>query len=209
MFNDILLLVREGVRKKLLTNNKAKLPVIKSIIDKEPKKNYLIVSYSGEFCNTLMKYLIDNGLNATGYHNELEDAYLTDERGQVICYKSGEFKGQPKVFKAAALSTNNLLGYNAGYYNIMCIKSSCSPDIELNADIVIFTTPLIDNIFEFRRRFQNITLPTPTIIHRIYCTNTNEENSILKEPASSLITLHDDIDEKSYTIDEKSGDIIL
>ena len=197
------------LRKKLLTDNKAKLPMIKSIIEKEPDKRYLIVSSTGDFCNIIMKYLIDNGFNCTGYHNDLEDAYLTDSNGQIICYKSGEFKGQPKVFKAAALSSNNLLGYNSGYYNILCIKSSCKPDIETDADVIIFTTPLIDNIFAFRQRFQNISIPNPTIIHRIYCTNTNEETSITKEVASSLVNLHDDIDEKSIMIDEKSGDIIL
>ena len=197
------------LRKKLLTDNKAKLPMIKSIIEKEPDKRYLIVSSTGDFCNTIMKYLIDNGFNCTGYHNELEDAYLTDANGQIICYKSGEFKGQPKIFKAAALSSNNLLGYNSGYNNILCIKSSCKPDIETDADIIIFTTPLIDNIFAFRQRFQNISIPNPTIIHRIYCTNTNEETTLTKEVASSLVNLHDDIDEKSIMIDEKSGDIIL
>lgn len=197
------------LRKKLLTDNKAKLPMIKSIIEKEPDKRYLIVSSTGDFCNAIMKYLIDNGFNCTGYHNDLEDAYLTDANGQIICYKSGEFKGQPKVFKAAALSSNNLLGYNSGYYNILCIKSSCKPDIETDADFIIFTTPLVDNIFAFRQRFQNISIPNPTIIHRIYCTNTNEETTITKEVASSLVNLHDDIDEKSIMIDEKSGDIIL
>ena len=197
------------LRKKLLTDNKAKLPMIKSIIEKEPDKRYLIVSSTGDFCNTIMKYLIDNGFNCTGYHNDLEDAYLTDSNGQIICYKSGEFKGQPKVFKAAALSSNNLLGYNSGYYNILCIKSSCKPDIETDADVIIFTTPLVDNIFAFRQRFQNVSIPNPTIIHRIYCTNTNEETTITKEVASSLVNLHDDIDEKSIMIDEKSGDIIL
>ena len=198
-----------NLRKKLLTNNAVKLPAIKQIIDKEPDKRYLIVSSTGEFCNDIMKYLYNSGYKVTGYHNELEDSYLTDINGQVICYKSGELKGQPKVFKAAALSTNNLEFYNAGYYNIMCIKASCKPDVELEADVIIFTTPLIDNIFEFRQRFERIKLPIPTIIHRIYCTMSNEETTILKEVASSLITLHDTISEQNIMIDEKSGDIII
>jgi len=198
-----------NLRKKLLTNNKAKLPIIESIIRTEPDKKYLIVSSTGEFCNDIMKYLYDKGFKVTGYHNELEDSYLTDMNREIICYKSGELKGQPKVFKAAALSSNNLIAYNHDYYNIMCIKGSCKPDIELSADIIIFTTPLIDNIFEFRQRFERIKIPNPTIIHRIYCTSSNEETIINKEVASSLITLHENITDFSFAIDEKSGDIIL
>ena len=197
------------LRKKLLTDNKAKIPIIKNIIDSNKDKRILIVSYSGEFCNEIQKTLFNEGYDILGYHNDLEDSYLTDENGQIICYKSGSLKGQPKVFKAAALSTNNLMYYNAGHCNILCIKSSCKPDVELSCDIIIFTTPLIDDIFTFRKRFQNISIPNPAIIHRIYCTGTNEENIILKEVASSLIRLHEDINEQSYTIDEKSGDIIL
>lgn len=197
-----------NLRKKLIANNDAKLPIIKEIIDKEPHKKYLIVSLTGEFCNKIVKYLDELGYAATGCHNELEDSYLSDENG-IICYKSGELKGQPKIFKAAALSSNNLLGYNKNYYNILCIKSSCKPDIELKADIIIFTTPLIDSIFEFRQRFEDIQIPTPTIIHRIYCKGTNEESTILKEAPSSFVRLHDFIEELDVQIDEKSGDIIL
>lgn len=196
-----------NLRKKLIANNIAKLPIIKSIIDKDPHKKYLIVSLTGEFCNAIVKYLVELGYAATGCHNELEDSYLSDANG-IICYKSGELKGQPKVFKAAALSSNNLLGYNKDYYNILCIKSSAKPDIELKADVLIFTTPLIDTIFEFRQRFENIQLPVPTIIHRIYCKSTNEESTILKEAPSSFVRLHDFTEELNIQIDE-SGNIVL
>jgi len=42
------------------------------------------------------------------YHNELKDSYIIDENGEIIYFKSRELKGQPKIFKAGALSSNKI-----------------------------------------------------------------------------------------------------
>lgn len=197
-----------NARKKLLVNNSAKLPIVLDIVARNKDKNILIVSSTGDFCNTIMKYLTDNDFRCTGCHNELEDSYMFDEDGNVVCYKGGEHKGEPKLFKAQALSSNNLINYNAGIYNILCIKSSADPIMETSADIIIFTTTLCPSIFDFRQRFEKIKLNTPTEIHRLYCLNTSEESAIIKEVPSSFVHINENI-EINYTIDEKSGEIIL
>lgn len=197
------------LRKKLLTDNDAKLEIIKNIIDDNPNKRIIIVCERGEFCNRVSKYLFDNNINNVGYHNDLEDAYLTDEYGEVVCYKSGEHKGEPKIFKSSALSTNNLKLFNANYCNILIIKGTSDNSIETKADILIYTTPFLNNIFEFKNRFDKIKLPTPLTMYKIYCENTSEEKTMMKERENSLIAIHNENFTKNMKIDEISGDIIL
>ena len=216
MFNPISLKERiasifniTNLRKKLVTDNNNKLETIKNIIIDNPNKKILIVCLRGEFANSVSKYLTENNISNVGYHNDLEDSYLTDQNGEIICYKSGENKGKPKVFKSAALSKNNLLYYNANMVNVLIIKGSTEPDIETTADIIIYTTPLLDNIFAFKRRFSLINIKTPTIVHKIYCIDTIEEKTMLKEKQNSLINIHNENFMKNLQIDEISGDIIL
>ena len=147
--------------------------------------------------------------NALGYHNELEDSYLTDVNGNIITWKSGKQKGEPRVFKADYLCSNNLAAFQQGLTNILCIKGSSKNELEIDVDIVIFTTTLIDDIFKIKRRFDKVKFVEPTIIHRIYCKDTSEEKRILEEKPSNLIEVCNDDFEKNLFIDENSGDIIL
>lgn len=218
MFNPIAIKERAttifniiNLRKKLLTDNDAKLEKIYELIcdERNRDKRIIIVSLRGEFCNKLSKYLDKNGIPNLGYHNELEDSYLTDENGDIIRYKSGENKGQPKLFKSAALSTNNLKGFNAGYCNILLIKGTSDNSIETSADIIIYTSPILDNIFQFKARFDKIKLPIPLIMYKIYCIDTNEEKVMLREKENSLIKVYMKNIAENLTIDEISGDIIL
>jgi hypothetical protein len=199
-------------RKKLVADNDAKLETIKRIIDENENKKILIVSLRGEFCNRITKYLneeCDKNYMALGYHNELEDSYLTGKDGKVVVWKSGKQKGEPRVFKADFLSSNNEAAFKEGYTKILCIKNSSKNTLEIDVDIIILTTTLIDDIFKIKRRFDKIKFQEPTIVHRIYCKDTNEEKSILNEKPSTLIEVCESDIEKNLFYDENSGDIIL
>lgn len=198
-----------SLRKKLVTDNNAKLETIKNIVLNNPNKKIIIVCVRGEFANTVVSYLNENNISALGYHNELEDSYLKDNNGELICYKSGENKGKPKIFKWSALSNNNLQFYNANLVNVLCIKGSSSNELECNVDIIIYTSPLLDDIFSFKTRFNNINFKTPTIVHKLYCIDTNEEKQMYKEKENSLIKIHNEDLTQNLKIDEFSGDIIL
>lgn len=199
-------------RKKLVADNDAKLEVIKNIIDANQNKKILIISLRGDFCNRITKYLneeCDKNYMALGYHNELEDSYLTGKDGKVVVWKSGKQKGEPRIFKADFLSSNNEAAFKEGYTNILCIKSSSKNTLTIDVDVVIFTSTLIDDIFKIKRRFDNIKFKEPTIIHRIYCKDTNEEKTILNEKPSNLVEVCESDIEKNLFYDENSGDIVL
>lgn len=198
-----------NLRKKLVTDNDSKLEKIKEIVLDNSNKKILIVCVRGEFANKIEKYLKENNIDCLGYHNELEDSYLNDINGNVICYKSGKQKGEPKIFKADALSTNNLKYYIADMCNVLCIKGTSSNSIECRCDVIIFTSSLLDDIFAFKGRFNKINYSNPTITHKIYCADTSEEKQLYKDKVNSYITVHDEEMTKNIEFDEISGDIIL
>lgn len=197
-------------RKKLITDNKCKLEIIKKIVLNNIDKKILIISARGEFAYTIQRYLEDNGIcNVGGYHDELPDSYMSDINGNVIVYKSGENKGQPKLFKSQALSTNYENLYNQGHINIMSIKAASSSKLSIDVDIIILTTTLIDNIFNLKTRFNDINFANPNIVHRIYIVDTTEEKSLLNEKPNNLISVHKENLTENVVIDEISGDINL
>lgn len=197
-------------RKKLITDNKCKLETIKDIVENNMDKRILIISARGEFAYTIQKYLEDNNIKTVGgYHDELPDSYMQDINGQVITYKSGEHKGEPKLFKSQALSTNYENLYNQNYINILSIKAASSNKLSINVDIVILTTTLIDTFFNIKTRFNDINFANPNIIHRIYISDTTEEKSLLNEKPNSLINIHEENFAENMEIDAISGDINL
>ena len=75
--------------------------------------------------------------------------------------------------------------------------------------MVIFTSPLCDNIVELKTRFSNVKFgDNITKTYRVYCNNTIEEEKLLKEKMNNTIMVINDT-ENNLMIDEISGDIIL
>ena len=89
------------------------------------------------------------------------------------------------------------------------MKGSSDNSIETSADIIIYTSPILDNIFQFKSRFDKIKLPIPLIMYKVYCIDTNEERIMLKEKENSLIKVYMKNIAENLMLDEISGDIIL
>ena len=184
-------------RKKLITDNKCKLEIIRNIVEENINKKILIISARGEFAYTIQKYLEENNIKTVGgYHDELPDSYMQDINGQIITYKSGEHKGEPQVFKSQALSTNYESLYKQNYINILSIKAASS-------------NKLIDTFFNIKTRFNDINFANPNIVHRIYISDTTEEKSLLNEKPNHLINIHEENFAENIEIDAISGDVNL
>lgn len=201
-------------RRDLVSDNKAKLDEIARICLENEDKNILIVSKRGEFAAIVTKKL--NGLNVHGnnqicgdYHDTINDEVARDIEGNIIYVKSGKNIGKPKIVGAIAISSQNEQRFNLGYINILSIKNASNPKLKIAIDMVIFTTPLCDDIFKLRSRFTNITFNNiPTKIYTIYCKNTIEQVTINKEKESPIYKIIDDT-ENNITYNENNGDIIL
>ena len=193
-------------RRDLVTDNEAKLETILDICKENKDKKILIISKRGEFARIITKYLSINDINVGDYHDCIEDAVATDEYGNVICYKSGEHKGEPKILHSQAISSSNMKRFNNEYINVLSIKNSSSNKLKIDCDVVIFTTPFCDNIIDIKNRFKNINVITnPNKTYKLYCNGTIESNKIYKD-VNPIIKVISNI---NINYDEKSGDIIL
>lgn len=201
------------LRRDLIENYPNKILKILKIINNNKDKKIIIVSKSGNFANDIANYInkyFNNNFACLQYHNEIPKSYLPDENGKPITYKSGENKGKEKLFGAAALSNYYLKIFNAGYCNVLSIKSASDVNIECNCDIIIFTSTLLPNVFEFKTRYSNINFPDSyTETYRLYCKDTIEESILYKEEQSNLITICEEPLESDIKINESTGEIIL
>lgn len=200
------------LRRELLENYPDKLKAIAKIINNNKDKKIIIVSKSGNFANDIANYINKcfSDVNCAQYHNEIPKSYLPDENNKPIVYKSGENKGKEKLFGTTSLSNYYLKLFNKGYCNILSIKSASDISLKCDCDIVIFTSTLLPNIFEFKTRYANINfLNNYTEIYRLYCKNTIEESVFYKEEQNNLVTICEEPLQDSIKINEKTGEIIL
>ena len=196
-------------RRDLVTDNNAKLTEIAKICQEHKDKNILIVSKRGEYAAIVSNYLKGFDVHIGDYHDQIPNQIATDINGNIIITKTGKDKGKPKVIGHQAISTLNEQLFNNNTINVLSIKNSSNPKLKIAIDIVIFTTPLCDNIFELRGRFTNITFNNvPTTIYYVYCNNTIEQVNINKQKESSIYKIIDDT-ENNISYNENNGDIIL
>lgn len=200
------------LRRYLVETYDNKIAEVLKIIHNNPDKKIIIVSKSGLFANDIATYINKKEPNmfCGQYHNEIPKSYLPDEDGKPITYKTGANKGKEKLFGSAALSSYYLNLYNDNLIKLLSIKSASDTELTCYCDIVIFTSTLLPNIFEFKTRYPNIDFPNScTEIYRLYCKDTIEESVFYKEEQSNLITICDEPQSDNIKINESTGEIIL
>lgn len=205
--NCVYTIMRE--RRNLVANNNCKLDVVKRIVKANPDKKILIVSKKGEFASTIADHLNTEGSVCIDYHNELQSRpIMNDEGTDYIRYKSGENKGKIKMFGEKAISTYHLGLFNLNAYSCLSIKSSSNPKLKTAIDLVIFTSPLCDDIIDFKKRFADVTFNTmPNIVYLIYCDGTIESDKLYDKKNNNLFTIVDET-EKDVVYNENTNDII-
>lgn len=75
------------------------------------------------------------------YHSEMESVTMKDDDGNVICYKSGDKAGQPKLFGKTTLKKLAIDKISSGEVNILITGRSLSESLNLpNIKVVICTS---------------------------------------------------------------------
>lgn len=199
-----------GERRNLLTDNNAKLEVIKNLCEKHKDKQIIILSKRGEFAAQITEYINSNlDIRCGDFHDCIEDVMLVDDFGFPILHKKGALKGKPRILKARAISTRNLNAYNAGVINILSIKYSSKSDMSCNVDIMIFADSLNEDIINVRNRFSNIYFKeNPTIIYKLYCKHTIEEKKLKTATVYKNVTVIEE-EENNIEYNEENNSIIL
>lgn len=189
--NNFYNIVRQ--RKDLLTDNHRKLVQVYKICFDNLGKKILIVSKRGDFAATITKFLNEaETFECVDYHDNIEAGVKLDMYGNPVLVKSGPNKGTPTVIKAQAISKINMNRFNDGMVNIMSIKNSSNIELKVTVDLVIFTSPLVDDIIAFKTRFGNVTFNSiPTINYKLYCIGTVEHKRLIDQKENNLITVID------------------
>lgn len=196
-------------RRNLLTDNIQKIDEIINICKKHFDKRILIVSKRGEFAAEISKRINEEtSLICLDYHDCIEDAMLVDDMGMPVLHKSGVNKGKPRIIKAAAISTRNLVEFNLGRANILSIKYSSDAKLKTNIDLIILTDGLYDDITSIRKRFTNIEFDEEiTICYRLYCKNSLEAKILKDYRPTANIKIIDNNEELVYN--EETGDVVI
>lgn len=196
-------------RRKLVSDNKVKLNVIRKIINNNSNKKILIVSKSGEFAAQVTKHINIEDIICGDYHDAIEStAMLNDAGDDYIRYKSGAKKGEVKEFGSQSLSNYNLALFNNGNINCLSIKNASDIKLKTAIDLIIFTSPLCDDIIDFKKRFKGVEFTNiPTIVYVVYCDGTIENDKLYSNKKSKLFTIIEE-DKKDVQYDENTNDII-
>ena len=196
-------------RRDLCTDNAAKFDTILDICLKNENKRILIISKRGEYAAKVADYLNSNGILCGNYHDCLDNIPAMDEKGNLILYKSGTRKGQPKYLAWQAQSSLNERRFNDRIINVLSIKNASNAELKIACDIVILTSSECDNIVDIKTRFAHVEfIGIPTIVYRIYCNGTIESNHIYKRRVPPNVKVINNT-EHEITFDENSNDIII
>lgn len=165
-------------RSQLLSDYDHKLQAIFDIVNENPNKKILIISKRGEFASQITEYLnCAFGDEVCGnYHDKVLPIPMKDKDNNVICYKSGAKKGQPRLMASQAQKTSNEKLFNMDLLSVL--STSNSPDKELNiaVDIIIITSPQCESIKSYMYRLGNVSYNNNKLtLYSIFCKNTLEE----------------------------------
>lgn len=195
-------------RRDLVSDNEAKLEIIKNICDTNRDKRIVIISKRGEYAAKVTNYLNSVGISCGDYHDCIDDKMAVDDEGNPILVKSGSKKGLPKVIGSQAISTLNMRWFNEGQINVLSIKNSSNVKLKIACDLIIFTSTMCESIIDIKKRFTNIDfIGIPTITYRIYCNGTIESDKLNKAVSNNIKII--DENENFIQYDENSNSIIL
>ena len=197
-------------RRELVSDNTNKLEEILKICKDNAGKKIIIVSKRGEFAAKITKYINENStLKCGDYHDCIEDTMLLNDDGSPVLIKSGANKGQPKIIKSKAISSLNLSLFANGLQSILSIKNSSDSKLNASCDILIITSPICDDTIDIKKRFNKITfVGNKTIVYKIYCKDTIEDDMLKKIKPSPLVEIISN-NENFIGYDENIGAVVL
>ena len=163
-------------RGNIIKNNTDKLNAVRLVL-KELDNRVLIMNDSIKFANTI----VSEDDKVYGYNGGVESRTLMDEVGDVIVYKSGAKKGEPKLFGATSLNKSALEYWNVERVQALSCGKTLIPKSNINAvNTLIFTgggifTPLN----EVAKKADSFSMNNNSNIICIYFADTIDEKKII------------------------------
>lgn len=165
-------------RANLLTDDKSKLDKVEEIIKENDGKRILIISKRGEFASMITNHLNEKFIDCLNYHDKVEPVVATDDKGNVLYYKSGNKKGEVRYFASKSQMTVAQKKFRNGNVKILSANNSPNKDLSVNIDVVIITSPICLDIREILYRLNNCKFAEPLKLYTLYINNSLEAKKI-------------------------------
>lgn len=177
-------------RNEILINNPIKLEAVKSIIKTFPLTT-ICFNESIEFVEKVNDMINDcdsfNDYRSIAYHSKIESRPLIDlETGQYFTYKSGDRKGEPKLFGQTAIKNMTIEGVRNGTFQFLSTAKSLDEGLDIpNIEQVICTAGTTNPMTYQQRtaRGKTVDIYNPNkvtkIFNLVFNDFTDEENRVI------------------------------
>ena len=182
-------------RSQFLSDYRGKLDKVLELVNEHKDEKILIISKRGEFASQITDY-INNLSEKTicgNYHDKAEPIPALDGKGNVIVYKSGPKKGEPRYLASQAQKTLNEKLFNQGVINVLSTNNSPDKTLSIEIDTVIITSPMCESIESFIYRLNNVFFKNSKInLYTLYIKQSLEETKLKNKPATATHTIIND-----------------
>lgn len=198
------------LRSQALSDYDNKLDEIFNIVKDNFNKKILIINKRGEFANKVTDY-INNMSESTicgNYHDRVDKIPMIDVYGNLVRYKSGAKKGEPRYMGADAQKTRNAELFRQGKYRVLSTNNAPDKDLTASVDIIIITSPQCESIKSYMYRLSNVDYSSGSIkLYSLFCKGTMEQKLLEQKELTINHTIINNC-EKSV-INKNNSDFIV
>ena len=184
LYNELL-----ALRNHFIDEHNDKIYVLHKLIEYHNTKRYLIVCRNNYMADKVNEFLNKhNKCKNFAIHNELNPTNFKDDNNEIILYKSGDKKGQPRDFGAKLQIDAYTDWFNKGLINVLIATNAIPKDLILkDLDIIVYLSPRSLSYQELNHRVK-IDFKNNAYMVNIYFIGTKDEElmrsnqKILKYP---------------------------
>jgi len=179
-------------RERLLSVNKSKVDTVNGLISYLVGRQVLILSKNGTFGEQLDELRLKRGELSHNIHASMKSIPLFDEsKGGYILCKSGNNKGQPKMFGETVLTRLMVDKFNAKAFNWLCITGSIDKKVSIiDVDVLIITSYKTLAYHELKSRIAGLTFKKYPSILNVVMLGTKEQESVTTLQKKFSISAH-------------------
>ena len=164
-------------RARLLSDNPIKLKAILDYVNEHKDEKILIINKRGEFASQVTDYI--NSMSETticgNYHNNVEPIPACDIDGNPIYVKSGNNKGERRMYSVKAQKTFNVERFNKGIIRVLSTNSLPDVDLNIKIDHILISSTQCLDIRAYLYRLSKVETPQTLKFGQIYISNSLEE----------------------------------
>jgi len=172
MYHDLI-----AMRNHYLDEHFVKILTVNSIVSYLKTRRFVIVCKNSKMADDISNFLNKKGDICNAIHNDHKNVYLSDDDGNLILYKSGAKKGQPKGHGSKTVNSTYIRAFNNHDIRCICITNSLVKDTSIeDIDGLIYTSPKCLSYLELNKRSKLIFNSNVNIINLSLLNTKDDDN---------------------------------